>query len=119
LKPWTGQGCRRSSLHRPTAHVPASETGLRYVEGPEGYTPRGAADAFSEVLDIAVEVETIPRQAWERAFAQFGFSKAAAQSYACMTGTVADDEARWPDCHPERGTTTLRDYIQSIVVTGG
>lgn len=97
---------------------PAHETGLRYVEGPERYTPRDVANVFSEVLGIAVEVETIPRQAWEKTFAQFGFSKAAARSYTCMTGTVVDDETEWPD-HPERGKTTLRDYIRSIVEAGG
>jgi uncharacterized protein YbjT (DUF2867 family) len=97
---------------------PASETGLRYVEGPERYTPRDVADAFSTALGMTVEVETIPREAWEETFAQFGFSKAAAQSYACMTGTVVDDEAARPD-DPQRGATTLRDYIRSIVEAGG
>lgn len=67
---------------------------------------------------MTVKVETIPREAWEETFAQFGFSKAAVQSYACMTGTVVDDEAEWPD-GPERGTTTLRDYIRSVVEAGG
>jgi uncharacterized protein YbjT (DUF2867 family) len=97
---------------------PASETGLRHVEGPERYTPRDVADAFSHAVGMTVEVETIPREAWEETFAQFGFSKAAAQSYACMTGTVVDDETKRPN-DPERGTTTLRDYIRSIVGAGG
>ena len=98
---------------------PASETGLHYVEGPERYTPRDVASAFSAALGMTVEVEIIPRDGWEKAFAQFGFSKAAAQSYACMTGaTVAADGTEWPD-DPERGRTTLRDYIRSIVEAGG
>ncbi|MEN6297684.1 MAG: hypothetical protein ABFC92_07035, partial [Rectinema sp.] len=97
---------------------PARETGLRYLEGPRRYTPRDVADAFSEALGATVEVATIPREAWEDTFVQFGFSKSAAQSYACMTSTVVDDEAEWPD-DPERGTTTLRDYIRRAVNQGG
>lgn len=93
---------------------PASETDLRYVEGPQHYTPRDVADAFSDALDMTVEVAVIPREAWEETFTQFGFSKAAAQSYACMTGTVVDGEVGKPG-DPERGRTTLRDYIQKIV----
>lgn len=97
---------------------PAGDIGLRYVEGPARYTSRDVAAAFSEELGIAVEVENIPRHAWEKTFTQFGFSKAAAQSYACMTGTVVDDEAEWPNS-PERGSTSLREYVRSIVEAGG
>lgn len=93
---------------------PASDTDLRYVEGPEHYTPRDVADAFSEALEMTVEVAAIPREAWEETFIQFGFSEAAAQSYACMTRTVVDGEAEKPD-DPERGPTTLRDYIRNVV----
>jgi uncharacterized protein YbjT (DUF2867 family) len=95
---------------------PASDTDLRYVEGPDHYTPRDVADAFSEALDMTVEITAIPREAWEATFIQFGFSKAAAQSYVCMTRTVVDEAAKPDD--PERGRTTLRDYIRSIVRAG-
>ena len=93
---------------------PASATDLRYVEGPERYTPRNVADAFSSALGINVEVETIPRAAWEETFMRLGFSPAAARTYACMTGTVIDDADELPD-NPERGTTTLHDYIRDNV----
>ncbi len=95
---------------------PEGDTDLRYIEGPEHYTPRDVADAFSEALATKVEIAVVPREAWETTFIQLGFSKAAAQSYACMTGTVVD-QAEKPD-DPERGRTTLRDYIQSIVRAG-
>lgn len=72
------------------------------------------ADAFSEALDMTVEVAAIPREEWEETFMQFGISNAAAQSYACMTETVVDSEAEKPD-DPKRGPTTLRDYIRNIV----
>lgn len=94
--------------------TPASDTGLQFIEGPERYTPRDVANALSEALSITVEIETIPREAWEDTFIQLGFSKAAAQSYACMTGTVLDHEIEEPD-NSERGTTTLRDYIWRAV----
>lgn len=97
---------------------PASETGLRFVEGPDRYTPRDVADAFSIALGRAVEVETVPRERWEQTFAQFGFSESAARSYACMTGTVLDDEAAAPDA-PQRGKTTLQEYIRSSVKADG
>ncbi|WP_244563996.1 hypothetical protein [Ensifer aridi] len=80
---------------------PASNTDLRYVEGPEHYTPCHVADAFSEALEMTVEVAPIPREAWAETFIQFGFSEAAAQSYACMTRTVVYGEAEKPD-DPER-----------------
>ncbi|WP_104202879.1 NmrA family NAD(P)-binding protein [Billgrantia saliphila] len=96
----------------------AHETGLHFVEGPERYSPRDVADAFAEALGITVEVETIPREDWEKTFLQFGFSQEAAKSYACMTGTVVDDKAEWPD-RPERGTTTLRDFIRGNVEATG
>ena len=106
-------GALPSSFRSPRAH-----TGLRYIEGPDRYTPRDVANAFSDALGMTVEIETIPREAWEETFAQLGFSNAAARSYACMTGTVVDGETERPD-DPERGMTTLRDYIRSTVEAGG
>lgn len=96
---------------------PANDVDIRHVEGPRRYSARDVAKAIGEALDLSVRVDTIPREAWEETFLQFGFSKAAAQSYACMTGTVVDDQSAWPDT-PERGTTTLRDYIRGIVEAG-
>lgn len=93
---------------------PVSDTGVRHVEGPERYTPLDVADAFSHALGMTVEVQTIPREAWEETFAQFGFSEATARSYACMTATVVDGVTERP-AEFERGTTTLHDYIRRSV----
>lgn len=93
---------------------PADEVELRHVEGPERYTPQDVAKAFAEALGAAVEVAEIPRDAWRDAFRQFGFSEAAAGSYACMMATFVDGKAELP-AHPERGRTTLRDYISAVV----
>lgn len=93
---------------------PAHDTSLRYIEGPELYTPQDVADAFGEALNMTVDVDTIPREAWEDTFLQFGFSKPAAESYVCMTATVVDGRSEKPD-RPERGQTTLRDFVRGVV----
>lgn len=89
---------------------------LHFIEGPERYTPRDVAAAFTAVLNKTVKVEPIPRSQWVDTFVQLGFSKAAAESYACMTGTVLDEVAEWPE-NPERGPTTLRDTIRGAIET--
>lgn len=94
--------------------APVDDDGLRHVEGPRRYTPRDVADAFADVLGMRIEVAAIPREAWAAAFEQSGFSEAAAQSYACMTGTVVAGQGTTP-VDPERGSTTLRAYIRSAV----
>lgn len=96
---------------------PVADAGLNHVEGPEHYTPRDVANAFSEALDMAVEVEVIPRETWVQAFERFGFSKAAAESYASMTAAVVDDTMTTPE-NVERGRTTLRNYIHNLVSQG-
>jgi uncharacterized protein YbjT (DUF2867 family) len=93
--------------------APGDEADIRYIEGPRRYTPRDVADAFAHVLDRPVDVEVIPRHAWEQTFRQLGFSTEAARSYACMTGTVLDEQDRWPDT-PVRGPTTLEDFIRGV-----
>jgi uncharacterized protein YbjT (DUF2867 family) len=94
--------------------APADQAGTWHVEGPRRYTPRDVARAFARALDKPVDVEVIPRRAWEQTFRQLGFSPSAARSYACMTGTVRDEQDRWPDM-PVRGPTTLDDFICGLV----
>jgi uncharacterized protein YbjT (DUF2867 family) len=88
----------------------ADRTETVYIEGPRRYTPRDVADAFARALGRPVDVEVVPRHAWEQTYRQLGFSPEAARSYACMTGTVLDEQDRWPD-DPVRGATTLEDFI--------
>ena len=89
---------------------PADRTDTIDVEGPRRYTPRDVADAFAHALGRPVDVEVIPRHAWEQTYRQLGFSPEAARSYACMTGTVLDEQDGWPE-EPVRGPTTLEDFI--------
>lgn len=93
---------------------PVEECGLHYVEGPEGYSPRDVADAFSEALSQKVDVMVTPREEWTATFLRIGFSPAAAESYARMTGTVIADGPEKP-VEPERGRVTLRKYILDIM----
>jgi len=94
--------------------TPGDQADVRYIEGPRRYTPRDVAAAFAHVLDRPVDVEVIPRHAWEQTFRQLGFSTEAACSYACMTGTVLDEQGRWP-ATPVRGPTTLEDFIRGVL----
>ena len=98
--------------------APPDDTGVQYVEGPALYTPRDVADAFSAALGVAIAVEVTPRQEWEAAFRQLGFSEQAARTYACMTGTVVDDAGKWP-ATPVRGSTTLQAFIRGSVALAG
>ena len=84
--------------------------GAGVPRGPRRYTPRDVADAFAHALGRPVDVEVIPRHAWEQTYRQLGFSPEAARSYACMTGTVLDEQDGWPDS-PVRGPTSLEDFI--------
>ncbi|WP_298938581.1 NmrA family NAD(P)-binding protein [uncultured Ruegeria sp.] len=93
---------------------PVSNTGTLHIEGPNRYTPRDVAKVFSDALGRPVEVQEIQRGELEQTFRQFGFSKEAAASYACMTGAVIDGETDTADA-PSRGDTTLSEYIRSII----
>lgn len=94
------------------------QTGLHHVEGPSRPTPEEVADAFSRALDHSVSVAVIPREEWLNTFAQFGFSSAAALSYARMTGAVADGATSGPN-DPERGTTDFDSYVRKAVRAEG
>ncbi|MDY6859820.1 MAG: NAD(P)H-binding protein [Pseudomonadota bacterium] len=94
--------------------APVSDVGLKFIEGPERYTPKDVADTFCDAFGMPVEVAVIPREAWAATFLQFGFSQEAAASYACMTAAVIDGETPGPD-EPERGGITLREYIRALI----
>jgi uncharacterized protein YbjT (DUF2867 family) len=91
----------------------ADHAGVRYVEGPEPYSAEDVARAFAHALARDVRVAETPRAGWVDAFRALGFSPAAATSYARMTGATLDNLAR--PASPERGPTTLTDYIAALV----
>ncbi|SFP35795.1 NmrA family NAD(P)-binding protein [Variovorax sp. 770b2] len=91
----------------------AEASGPHYVEGPERYSPGDVARAFADALGRPVEVAVTPPEQWEQAYRSLGFSEAAAKSYAAMTRITLDNKEE-PE-KPERGATSLRDYITALV----
>ncbi|ESZ37993.1 NmrA family NAD(P)-binding protein [Mesorhizobium sp. RSR565B] len=92
---------------------PADKTGTHYIEGPRRYSAADVAAAFSAALRKNVRVVTVPRERWTETYEKLGFSKAAAESYARMTGATLDKPMQ-PE-NPERGTTSLESYIAALV----
>lgn len=93
---------------------PVSDVGVRYVQGPRLYSPNDVAQAFSQALGRPVEVQVIPRDRWEQAFLDLGFSPAAAQSYTRMTEVSVNSGFEIVE-DGLRGTTTIDAYIQALV----
>lgn len=92
---------------------PVDRIGIYPVEGPERYSPNDVAAAFAAALGRAVRVEVIPREAWEDAYRNLGFSDAAAHSYARMTALTADGPEYPKDAI--RGSISLQTYIDRLV----
>lgn len=91
--------------------TPPADVALRYVEGPERYSPKDVADALSEALNAPIRLDTIPREDWARTLRACGFSEAAADSHARMTAMVVDGGIESPR-DPRRGPTSLRTYVR-------
>lgn len=89
---------------------PASDLGVRHVEGPARYTPRQVAEAFARTLGRKVELDVAPRAAWEKIYQQMGFSAAAAKSYRRMTAISVDETFERPEAR-DLGRITLDDFI--------
>jgi uncharacterized protein YbjT (DUF2867 family) len=90
-----------------------AHTGVRYVEGPATYSPADVAAAFARALGRDVRTIETPRSELASAFRALGFSEVAAASYARMTELTIDSAER-PEA-PERGQTTLTQYVSSLV----
>lgn len=93
---------------------PSERSRLRHVEGPERYTPLQVAAAFGKALGKTVRLVTVPRSEWRATFEQMGFSKAAADSYTRMTSVTVDEKYDFAG-EPERGTTSLDQYVAGLV----
>lgn len=93
---------------------PPKVTGTRYVEGPERYSSRDAAEAFSKALGRPVELSVTPREQWEAAYRKLRFSAPAAGAYTRMTEVSVDGGFQMPEAF-ERGSVTLTAYISELV----
>lgn len=92
---------------------PVTQTGLHYVEGPQQYSAKDVADAFSAALGRDVKAVEIPEANWIQALKDAGFSEPAAKSMAAMTHVTLKEKYEDPD--PFRSTTTLTTYIRELV----
>ncbi|WP_313015565.1 NAD(P)H-binding protein [Brevundimonas sp.] len=91
------------------------DTDLHLVEGPDRYSVRDVADAFTSALGRSVEVRTLPPGKWVEAYRKLGFSQPAAKSYAAMTKATLDGE--FPALEEtERGATSLQTYIEGLMI---
>jgi uncharacterized protein YbjT (DUF2867 family) len=90
------------------------DVGVRYVEGPARYSPADVAKAFAVALGRPVHVDVTPRESWPKAFRALGFSPEATDAYSRMTAVSVDGGFDAPE-HPVRGTTTLQEYIATLV----
>ncbi|MEV4883457.1 NmrA family NAD(P)-binding protein [Chitinophaga ginsengisegetis] len=94
---------------------PVTQTGLHNVEGPQQYSARDVADAFSAALGKDVKAVEIPESHWIQALEDAGFSAPAAKSMAAMTHATLKGKYTPPG--PVRGTTTLTAYIGELVAS--
>ncbi|TAW62432.1 NmrA family NAD(P)-binding protein [Rhizobium ruizarguesonis] len=92
---------------------PIEQIGINPVEGPKRYSPNDVAAAFGAALGRIVRVDVVPRENWEDAYRSFGFSDAAAHSYARMTA-LTNDGPEYPE-DPVRGSISLQTYIGKLV----
>lgn len=93
---------------------PVHDIDVRYVEGPERYTPQQVADAFGRVLSRNVELDVVPRSGWERLFKEMGLSETAARSYTRMTAISLDEDFDKPEA-PCRGETSLAAFAARVL----
>ncbi len=97
--------------------APPADGDIHYVEEPERYSSVDVARAFSKALVKSVELKVIPREKWKEAYAQQGFSPAAADAFARMTAVSIDGGFDLPE-NPERGHVTLQDYVSRLCGAG-
>lgn len=89
-------------------------TGVHYFEGPERYSAKDVARAFSRALGRSVAVEVIPTKDWIPYLLRMGYSEIAAKSMAEMSRLTLEKFGEKP-LKIERGTITIDDYIEGLV----
>lgn len=97
--------------------TPLDDVGVRYVEGPQRYTPQDVAEAMSLTLGRDVVLEVVPRDRWEAVYKGWGFSAEAARAYAKMTAATLDEDFDQP-ADVVRGHVSLADFITAAWVRG-
>ncbi|MGS0624292.1 NmrA family NAD(P)-binding protein [Ralstonia sp. VS2407] len=95
--------------------TPVEDVGVRYVEGPQRYTPQNVAQAMARTLGRGVAVEVAPRDRWETIYKGLGFSDEAARAYVRMTAVTLDEGFDMLS-DVVRGHVSLADFIAAAVV---
>jgi hypothetical protein len=86
------------------------------VKDPERAAFRQVAKEFVVACGRPVKLKTIPRSRIESVFQDLGFLHEASACYTRMTEATIDG-VELPD-HPNRGSITVRQYIQRLVKAG-
>lgn len=89
-------------------------TALHYITGPQDYTPREVANAFSKALGRPVEAVEVERPKWQEFLMKSGFSETSATSMANMTAATLEQGFEVGKTQ-KRGSTTIEEYIGHLV----
>ena len=88
---------------------------INSIHGPEFYSARDVAEAFSKALDKKVEVKVIPKDQWKATYRSMGFSEQGAESYTNMTAISLSEFEKTIDITGYiKGKITLQEYISSL-----
>jgi uncharacterized protein YbjT (DUF2867 family) len=89
---------------------------INSIHGPELYSPRDVAEAFSKTLGKKVNVKVIPKDQWIAAFRAMGFSEQGAESYKNMTEiSLSAFEKPTDTTGFIKGKITLQEYINRLI----
>jgi uncharacterized protein YbjT (DUF2867 family) len=89
---------------------------INSIHGPEFYSARDVAEAFSKALDKKVKVKVIPKDQWISTYRSMGFSEQGAESYSNMTEISLNDfEKKIDTIGYIKGKTTLQEYINCLI----
>lgn len=85
---------------------------INSIHGPELYSARDVAEAFSKALGKKVNVKVIPRDQWKATYMSMGFSDQGAESYTNMTQISLSAFEKTTDTTDYiKGKITLQEYI--------
>jgi uncharacterized protein YbjT (DUF2867 family) len=89
---------------------------INSIHGPELYSPRDVAEAFSKALGKKVNVKVIPRDQWKAAYMAMGFSEQGAESYTNMTEiSLSAFEKPTDTTGYIKGKIALQEYINRLI----
>ena len=104
-----------------TAEVLVDKTKINKVfelYGPAEYSSIDVAQAFSDVLDLEVRAEQIPRENWHSTLAGLKFSDDGIRNFIEMTEAVITGKVgpEGINIDARRGDTTLQDYVKHAIM---